>query len=186
MNVYCTSFVSIFLSIIVISISPSSSSSSSLGHKLTDTEIKQLCSKTGNLESCYKILKSDHRTSNVDARGLAEVSIDLASKKANQIHSELNSMAKATRNSRSRNTYSLCSKNYNDIIRDLEAAKNKLKLGAYNDIPIQVKDASEENKNCEQVFHGGPIDRAHLKKKINDVQLMLSIVTVMTNNLNKK
>ncbi|KAI3468918.1 hypothetical protein Pfo_025581 [Paulownia fortunei] len=181
MAVFHTSSVLILMSIIFMSIT-----ASSIGHKIKDTEIKHLCSKTSNLGGCYKLLKSDHRTANVDARGLAEVSVDLASNKANKIHSQLNSFAKATHDSRLRNKYDLFTKNYNDVIRDLEVAKNNLHSGAYRNMPVQVKDASEEIKNCEKVFDGASSDHAHIKKKNQDFEFLLSIVKVMLDNLNKK
>ncbi|KAL8031246.1 hypothetical protein ABFX02_13G012300 [Erythranthe guttata] len=84
----------ILLSIIFISISPLS-----LGFKVTDTQIKYICSKTSNPNRCFKLLKSDHRIINADAKGLAQISINLAS-----------------------------TQSYNDIIRDLEViAKDKVK-----------------------------------------------------------
>ncbi|KAI3455855.1 hypothetical protein Pfo_012518 [Paulownia fortunei] len=181
MAVLGTSFVLILVSIIFLSITPSSTC-----HKITDTEIKHLCSKTSNLGGCYKLLKSDHRTANVDARGLAEVAVDLASNKANKIHSQLNSFAKATHDSRLRNIYNLCSKNYNDVIRDLKVTKNNLHSGAYRNMPVQVKDAYEEIKNCEKVFDGASSDQANIKKKNQDFEFLLSIVKVTSDNLEKK
>ncbi|PIM99406.1 hypothetical protein CDL12_28093 [Handroanthus impetiginosus] len=159
---------------------------SSTAHYLTDNEIKHLCSKTGNLEACHKLLKSDHRTAKVDAKGLTEVSVDLASNKANKIRTQLNSFSKATHDSGLRNLYNLCSKNYDDAIRDLEVAKKNLHSGAYKDISIQINDAVEEVKICEIVFNGASSDRAHIKKKNKDLEFCLNIVKVTSDNLNKK
>lgn len=181
MAIFDTSSILILVSIIFLSITPSS-----IGHKVTDTEIKHLCSKTNNHEDCYKLLKSDHRTTNVDARGLAEVSVDLASNKASKIHSQLNSFAKGTHKSQLRNIYNLCSKNYNDVIRDLKVVKNNLLSGAYKNIPIQVTDATEEIKSCKQVFDAAPSDYMHMKTKNKDVEFLLSIVKVTSDNLNQK
>ncbi|KAI3455856.1 hypothetical protein Pfo_012519 [Paulownia fortunei] len=167
--------------IIFISIIPSST-----GHKIKDTEIKHLCSKTSNLGRCYKLLKSDHRTTNVDAKGLAEVSVDLASNNANKIYSQLNSFAKATHDSRLRNIYNSCSKNYDDAIRDLEVVKKNLHSGAYNNIPVQVKDVSEEIKSCEKVFNGASSDHANIKKRNQDFEFLISIVKITLDNLKKK
>ncbi|KAK6161651.1 hypothetical protein DH2020_005032 [Rehmannia glutinosa] len=179
MAIFHTSIVLILVSIILISISPSS-----IAHKLTDTEIKHLCSKTRNPEGCYTILKSDHRTANIDAKGLAQVSLDLASERARKIQAQLNAFAKATHDSRLRNVYESCSKKYDDIVHDLEAAKKNLRS---KHVPIRVKDASEENKSCEKVLDGASTsDRTYLQKKIQDVKFMLTIVKVMWDNLNKK
>ncbi|KAL0442360.1 UNVERIFIED_CONTAM: hypothetical protein Slati_1958700 [Sesamum latifolium] len=148
----------------------------STGHKLTDTEIKHLCSKTSNLGGCYKLLKSDPRTANVDARGLAEVSIDLASNKANKTYSLINSFINTTHDSQLKNIYKLCSSNYNDVIRDFKAIKNYLHAGSYKNIPVQVKDASEEIKQCKKVFGGATNDRAHIKKKNQELEFLINIV----------
>ncbi|KAK4440312.1 hypothetical protein Salat_0366100 [Sesamum alatum] len=175
-----TSFVFILVTIVFMSMTPTSTC-----NKLTDTEIKHLCSKTSNVGGCYKLLKSDPRTANVDARGLAKVSVDLASNKANKTHSLLNSFVNATHDSRLKNIYKLCSSNYNDAIRDLKAIKNYLHSGAYKNIPSQVKDASEEIKQCKKVYGGANSDRAHIKKKNQEFELLISIVEVTSDNLNK-
>ncbi|KAL0374612.1 UNVERIFIED_CONTAM: hypothetical protein Sradi_3376900 [Sesamum radiatum] len=158
---------------------------SATGNKLTDTEIKHLCSKTNNLESCYKLLKSDPRTKNVDAKGLLEISVDLASKKANKTYSLINSFVNTTHDSRLKNIYKSCSSNYNDVIRDLKAIKKYLKSGAFKNIHVQVKDASEEIKQCKKVFGGTSRDGAHIKKKNQEFEFLISIVEVTSNNLNK-
>ncbi|KAG8385144.1 hypothetical protein BUALT_Bualt03G0011200 [Buddleja alternifolia] len=181
MSISGTSSVLILISIVFASIAPSSA-----GNKVTDTKIRQLCSKTSNLMVCYKLLKSDHRTANVDAKGLAEISVDLAYNKANKVHSQLNSFAKAVQVSHLRNIYNLCTKNYEDAIHDLEVAKKNLKSGAYKNMPIQVKDAFEEIKSCENVLNGATsTDDADIKKKNQDVKFLVSIVKVTADNLNK-
>ncbi|KAL0386059.1 UNVERIFIED_CONTAM: hypothetical protein Sradi_3000200 [Sesamum radiatum] len=154
-------------------------------NKLTDTEIKHLCSKTSNRENCYQVLKSDPRTRNVDARCLAEVSIDLASKKATKTHSLINSFVNKTHDSRLKNIYKSCSSNYNDAIRDLKVIKNYLKSGAFKNIPVQVKDASEEIKQCKKVFGGATSDGAHIKKRNQEIEFLISIVEVTSSNLRK-
>ncbi|KAL0363712.1 UNVERIFIED_CONTAM: hypothetical protein Scaly_1326400 [Sesamum calycinum] len=179
MTIFSTSLVFILISIIFISITPSS-----IGQKLTDTEIKHLCSKTNNLEGCYKLLKSDPRTANVDARGL--VYVDLASNKANKTHSLFNSFINTTHDSRLTNIYKKCSSNYNDVIRDLKIIKNSLQSGAYKNIHVQVKDAFEKIKQCKKVFSGASSDRVHIKKKTQEFEFLLSIVDVTPGNLNKK
>ncbi|KAL0410537.1 UNVERIFIED_CONTAM: hypothetical protein Slati_3643400 [Sesamum latifolium] len=154
MAIFSTSFVLILISIALMSIAPSAT-----GNKFTDTEIKNLCSKTNNIGSCYKLLKSDPRTKNVDARGLVEISVDTTH------DSLINSFVNTTHDSRLKNIYQSCSSNYNDIIRDLKVIKNYLKSGAFKNIHVQVKDASEEIKQCKKVFGGATIDGAHIKKK---------------------
>ncbi|KAL7086629.1 hypothetical protein ACP275_13G012500 [Erythranthe tilingii] len=171
MNMFTTfSHVFILVSIILIS--------STTCTKITDKEIKHLCSKTSNPDRCYKLLKSDHRITNVDAKGLAQISIDLAAKNAKEIHSVLNALVQGTHSARLREMYNRCSKNYNDAIRHLEAAKNNLKSGG-----VQVADASKDNKQCEEVFR---VDHSHMKKKNDDFNFVLSVVKVVVNNLNKK
>ncbi|KAG8385221.1 hypothetical protein BUALT_Bualt03G0019600 [Buddleja alternifolia] len=183
MAISCTSSsVLILISIVFTSIAPSLAS-----NKVTDTEIKQLCSKTNNLAVCYKLLKSDHRTANVDAKGLADISVDWASNKAHKIHSQLNSFAKTIRDSHLKNIYNSCSKNYEDAIHDLEVAKKNLKSSVYKNMPVQVKDTSEEIKSCENLFNGASSnDHAHIKKKNQDFEFLVGIVKIMVDNLKKK
>ncbi|KAL0336527.1 UNVERIFIED_CONTAM: hypothetical protein Sradi_4864600 [Sesamum radiatum] len=180
MAAFSTSFMLTLISIVFISITPSVTS-----NRLTDTEINHLCSNTNNLENCYKLLKSDPRTSNVDARGLAEVSVDLASKKANKIHSLINSFVNKSHDSRLKNIYKSCSNNYNDAIYDLKVIKNYFKSGAFKNIPIQVKDASDEIKQCKKVFGVSTSDCAHIKKRNQAVEFLISIVEATSSNLSK-
>ncbi|KAL7128655.1 hypothetical protein ABFS83_13G008800 [Erythranthe nasuta] len=168
MNMFTTfSHVFILVSIIFIS--------STTCTKITDEEIKQLCSKTSNLNRCYKLLKSDHRITNVDAKGLAEISIDLASKNAKEIHSVLSVLANGTRSSQLREMYNHCAANYYNIIRDLEEAKKNPNMGA-----AQVAVASEEIKSCKIVF---AVDHSHVSKKNEDFSFLLSVVRVTVDNL---
>ncbi|KAL0386051.1 UNVERIFIED_CONTAM: hypothetical protein Sradi_2999400 [Sesamum radiatum] len=154
-------------------------------NRLIDTEIKHLCSKTSNFENCYKVLNSDPRTRNMDARGLAEVSIDLASKKANKTHSLINSFVNKTHDSRLKNIYKSCYSHYNDAIRDPKVIKNYLKSGAFKNIPIQVKDASEEIIKCKKVFGRATSDGAHIKNKNQEIKFLISIVEVTSSNLSR-
>ncbi|KAL2244558.1 UNVERIFIED_CONTAM: hypothetical protein Sindi_2724000 [Sesamum indicum] len=170
MAIFGTSFVFILISIVT---------------KLTDTEIKHLCSKTSNFGGCYKLLKSDPRTTNVDERGLAEVSVDLASNKANKTYSLINSFINATHDSQLKNIYKLCSSNYYDVIRDLRVIKNYLHSGADKNIPVQVKDASEEIKQCKKVLGGATGDRAHIKKKNQELEFLISVVEITSDNVKK-
>ncbi|KAK6150196.1 hypothetical protein DH2020_017721 [Rehmannia glutinosa] len=176
-----TFVVLILISIIFISVTPSSA-----GHKMTDTEINYLCSRTINRVACYKFLKSDPRTANVDAKGIADVSIDLASKEANKIMSRFNRLAEASKSQKT--LYRQCAKNYNDAIRDLEVAKKNLHAGVYKYVHGQVQDASEEIKSCDKLFKGKsniPVN-ADIMKKNQDFEFLLSVVKVLTDNLNIK
>ncbi|KAK4421963.1 hypothetical protein Salat_2147000 [Sesamum alatum] len=100
-------------------------------------------------------------------------------------HIPFNSSVSATHDSRLKNIYKLCSSNYNDAIRDLKAIKNYLHSGAYKNIPSQVKDAYEEIKQCKKVYGGATTDRAHIKKKNQEFELLISIVELTSDNLNK-
>ncbi|KAL7131253.1 hypothetical protein ABFS83_13G186000 [Erythranthe nasuta] len=159
---------------------------SSTGHKITDTQIKHLCSKTHNFNGCYKLLKSDYHSVHVDLQGLAGFSLDLALKVGNKISSYLNSLAEETHDSQLRNVYGLCSDNYNDAIHDLEVAKENLNTGSYSKMPVQIKDAFEETENCKDLLDiSTSTDPADIKKKNRHFQFLISIVMVISINLNK-
>ncbi|KAL7089633.1 hypothetical protein ACP275_13G196400 [Erythranthe tilingii] len=157
---------------------------SSTGHKITDTQIKHLCSKTHNFNGCYKLLKSDYHSVHVDLQGLAGLSIDLALKVGNKSNSYLNSLAEETHDSQLRNVYGLCSDNYNDAIHDLEVAKENLNTGSYSKMPVQIKDAFKETESCNDLLETST-DPADIKKKNRHFQFLISIVMVISINLNK-
>ncbi|GER40985.1 invertase inhibitor [Striga asiatica] len=179
-----TSFLSILIVIITIS---SASISSSTCHKLNDNEIKHLCSKTSNLLNCYKLIKTDNRTTNHGSNGLANYLIEMATQKAKKIQAELNSFAnKATQHSELRKKYSLVSKKYSEIIRNLEAAKKDIKSHAYKNLYGPVKSAYEETVKSVKLLGGFMDHRAHLQKQNKDLEFVLSIAKAVGDGLNKK
>lgn len=60
--------------------------------------------------------------------------------------------------------------------------KKLRKACIYTKMPVRVKDASEETVGCEGAFDGTSTDPAHVEKKNQDFQFLLSIVKVMLDN----
>ncbi|GFZ16628.1 hypothetical protein Acr_25g0010370 [Actinidia rufa] len=82
-------------------------------------------------------------------RALTEVAIDLASSKAKDIHKKLDSLYDKTSNSRMKDRYNSCSKNYHDAMRDLEETKRLFNDHDYKRILVQVNDVVEEVHDCK-------------------------------------
>ncbi|KAI7994962.1 Pectinesterase inhibitor [Camellia lanceoleosa] len=113
-------------------------------------KLKQICSKTIDQRQCMRLMKSDSRTADTNIRRLTEVAIDLAYRKAKEIHSHLNSRDdKRVIYPITDGFSSSCAKNYQDAIRDLEQTRKLFYDGDYKRIVVQVNDAKEEVLYCK-------------------------------------
>ncbi|KAI7994967.1 Pectinesterase inhibitor [Camellia lanceoleosa] len=112
--------------------------------------LKKICSKTIDQRQCMRLMKSDSRTADTNIRRLTEVAIDLAYRKAKEIHSDLNSRDdKRVIYPINDGFSSSCAKNYQDAIRDLEQTRKLFYDGDYKRIAVQVNDAKEEVVYCK-------------------------------------
>ncbi|XP_057478858.1 pectinesterase inhibitor-like [Actinidia eriantha] len=141
-------------------------------------KLKKLCSKTDNGGLCMKFMKSDSRTVDADNRALTEVAIDLASSKAKDIHKKLNSLYDKTSNSRMKDRYNSCSKNYHDAMRDLEETKRLFNDHDYKRILVQVNDVVEEVHDCKNQLDKLEKGVSGLKKKAKEFELLCDVIKV--------
>lgn len=119
----------------------------------TAQHVKDLCSKTSRSDDCWRALKPElNRFESSDDRATVGAALDLAIAKSDQIHDKLNQLYADSKNEDLKEKYITCSKNYNDVNRNMVVARSALDSGADKNIPVQVKDAEEELKNCRKEF----------------------------------
>ncbi|CAA2991558.1 pectinesterase inhibitor-like [Olea europaea var. sylvestris] len=176
-NITCTiiSVVHFFLPVNVI---PSSTCYSPV-----EVDLQQICDKTFNSLECLNQFKSDPRSLNTDIKGLAGVSVDLALNKANTVHTQYNQLYSDTKDSNLQEKYITCSKSYNDAIRDLETVKKYLDDNRYELIPVEINDALQEVKSCENAFKRDPFDPARMDNHNDEFKLLCYMVKVTSSSL---
>lgn len=128
------------LLIITLFISPS------LAHEKHAT-LKKICSKTFNTNWCMELMKKDSRTSNADNRG--EVTIGLAFSTALDIQKQLNDRIYTDcYNPKLKDLFVACSKDYEDIVRDLERTKKHFSDGYTQRLAAEAENVLEEVNEC--------------------------------------
>ncbi|KAH6796127.1 hypothetical protein C2S51_037113 [Perilla frutescens var. frutescens] len=145
----------------------------------TDTKgyLRDLCSKTNKSNECWKILKPElYRFSDSSDKNIASIVMDMAKAKSNEVHDKLNHYYSDSKNDELKDKYTSCSKNYNDINRNLIVTERDLDSDNYANIPVQINDASEELKNCMQEFEKDSFDPAHIRDRNKELGLYLEIV----------
>lgn len=147
--------------------------------KNTEQYLIDLCSQTNRSNDCWKILKPEsYRFNGSDEKTAIEAVIDLAANKSKIIHDRLNKLYTDSRNEQLKEKYITCSKNYNDVNRNLVVARQNVDSKNHKSISVQLKDAVEELKSCEREFEWGSFDPAHIGDRNKELGLYLDIVSV--------
>lgn len=147
--------------------------------KNTEQFLRDLCSQTNRSSDCWKILKPEsYRFNGSDNKTAVEAVIDLAANKSKIIHDRLNKLYVDSGNEQLKEKYISCSKNYNDVNRNLVVAQQDIDSNNHVSIRIQLKDAVEELESCEKEFESGSFDPAHIGDRNKELRLYLDIVSV--------
>ncbi|KAL2494038.1 pectinesterase inhibitor-like [Forsythia ovata] len=174
------SSVLISMALIFLSVIPSS-----MCNPLKENDLIHICSKTQNASECLNQFKSDSRSLNTDEKGIAEVAVDLALNKANEVHNQYNQLYRDTKDSKLQEKYIACSKNYNDAIRDLQLVKKLLDINRYKLIHVEINDALQEVINCISAFKREPIDPVQIDYQNEEFKLLSYMVKFTTDRLVK-
>ncbi|XP_073158759.1 pectinesterase inhibitor-like [Henckelia pumila] len=156
--------------------------------KEKDGELRDLCSKTHDPDLCWKLLKSERSKFHTDTKGVVEVSIDLAKEKAKETKDKLSRLGEESKNEKLKVKYFSCKKNYDDAIRDLNEAKEKLRKKEYYSgmIPVLVDDVIDEVKSCNNDFDNGAYDPARIQKMNVEFGVYVDLVKVAVDCLLKE
>ncbi|GFQ04470.1 pectinesterase inhibitor [Phtheirospermum japonicum] len=167
--------------IIMIAISPS------LGRREKsdrEKELRDLVSQTDESKESWKIIKPQlSRFTDTDPKIVADVILDLAITRGDEIHEQLNRLHEDSRNDELKSKYLSCSKNYNDAIRNLKLAKRNLGSDDFHKIPIEIDDTIEELNSCVLEFEGDSFDPAHIRNRQKEFGNYVNIVKVATDRL---
>lgn len=172
--------------ILTIAIPVSTSHRKKWGESSKDTEqyLRDLCTKTDRSEECWKILKPElYRFGDSDEGTVAGAVIDLAIAKSDEIHDKLKQDYSDSKNDELKEKYNSCSRNYNDVNRNLVAARRDLDSDVRRNIAVQIKDAGEELKKCKREFEKESFDPAHIRDRNKEIGLYLEIVRAAAHGL---
>ncbi|KAL6502194.1 hypothetical protein OROHE_024787 [Orobanche hederae] len=144
-------------------------------------DLKEFCAQTGKSKECWKIIKPKLREfHDTDPKTVADVILDLARAKGDEIHEELNQLYKDSRDDGLKEKYLSCFKNYNDAIRNLNLAWRNLESDNYQNIPVQIDDTIEEMKGCRFEFNKDSFDPSHIRNREKEFRVYVDIAKVAT------
>ncbi|KAK6795089.1 hypothetical protein RDI58_008542 [Solanum bulbocastanum] len=145
--------------------------------------IDDICSKTLKKAVCLSALRADPRSKGANLEGLATISIDLSQKKAKSTHDLVSTLLKQATDPNLKTRYSSCLENYNDTINDLGELSGFLKSKDYESLNIHASAASDGPSTCDDNFSGPPTESPQLKNASDNLQGLISIILVVSNQL---
>ncbi|XP_075481349.1 pectinesterase inhibitor-like [Primulina tabacum] len=151
-----------------------------------DGDLRDLCSKTHDPELCWKLLKPERSRFHTDTTGVVEVAIELAKGKADEIQDKISRLGEESNNEKMKEKYWSCSKNYGDVIRDLNEAKRMLRKREYSALPVLVDDVIDELKSCHNNFDNGAFDPAHIQNRNMEFRVYADLLKVAVDCLLKE
>lgn len=146
-------------------------------------KLKAVCSKTFNGHWCVEIMKKDRRTSYADNRAITEVAIDLAYDKAQDIQDRLNDRADMDYEPQLKQQFVTCSKDYKDVVRELEETKNHFKDGNAQRVAAAADDVIEEINDCDDMLDRLKSEETKDIRTMNDeVELLCDVIKISSSD----
>lgn len=175
----------IFIIALILAIAIPISTARRRRSKDADKYLRDLCSKTDDSKKCWNILEpKSHQFADPDERDVANVVIELAIAKSKEIRDKLGQRSFSdSDNGKLKQKYRSCSKNYNEIDRNLELAQRSLDSDDYRNISDQIDDAGEELKRCRLDFVADPLDPSYIGDPNTEFGLYLDMVRVSVGRL---
>jgi pectinesterase inhibitor-like protein len=152
---------------------------------MPSTKIDNICSRTQNHSFCLDVLRSTHRKPDLDLRGLAQITLDLASSNATKTINLLHSLIKQTKSPQLRECYTSCSQNYDTLIGDLDQAKIYLSSRDHSGVNVITAGVLAEISDCKERFAEPLVDPSTLPKRNRDLENICTIILVISNVLSQ-
>ncbi|KAL6502193.1 hypothetical protein OROHE_024786 [Orobanche hederae] len=172
---------------IALTIMMMSTISPSLGRKEKsniEKDLRDLCSHTDKSKECWRIIKPKlSEFSSTDPKIVADVVLDLATKKCDEIYQELNLLYEYSTEDKMKKKYLSCSENYKNAIVNLILARRNLESDGCRNIPVQISDTIGELDGCELEFDKDSFDPAQIRNRMKEFRVYVYIVKVATDRL---
>lgn len=107
---------------------------------------------------CLSIFNSAPGSHQADLKGLALISVDVTTKKAEQTLGDIRNLIKLpTGNNMMKQCLDVCKENYGDAVADLKDSAGSIKSGRIGDARTQLSAAFDAADTCESCFQEGKI-----------------------------
>ncbi len=151
---FCASsslLISLLLAILCIS-----PAQSSLGVKIGQDVLTDLCYKTEDSSFCLQALKSDPQTTTTDLWGIAGLSINLAKTTVTKTHTFIKSQLDQTTDPQLKKQYSQCLDSYDDAIGNIEYAAQTFSSNDYGGVNSAASACMTDVSDCQDATSSLP------------------------------
>ncbi|KAL3616759.1 hypothetical protein CASFOL_039153 [Castilleja foliolosa] len=149
-----------------------------------EQELRDLVSQTNDTNESWKIIKPQlSRFNDTDPKIVADVILDLAITRGDEIHEQLNRLHEDSRDDDLRSKYLSCSRNYKNAISNLERARENLGSDEFDNIFVKIDETIEELNRCGVEFEGDSFDPAHIRNRQKEFGNYVNLVKVATDYL---
>ncbi|KAL3616762.1 hypothetical protein CASFOL_039156 [Castilleja foliolosa] len=147
-------------------------------------ELRDLVSQTDDTEESWKIIKPQLiRFNDTDPKIVADVILDLAITRGDEIHEQLNRLHEDSSDDDLRSKYLSCSRNYKNAISNLEVARENLGSDEFDNSLIKIDETIEELNRCGVEFEGDSFDPYHIRNRQKEFGNYVNLVKVATDYL---
>lgn len=123
-----------------------------------DQLIRKVCSQVYDQSSCLNILKSAPGAANANLKGLAQITINLATSSASGTLHQLQSLEAKTRDSNLKKIYYLCTRHYSSAVNSIHESEKNLRGGDYKSMNMYASAAVSAVADCADEGSSSNID----------------------------
>ncbi|CAN8284314.1 unnamed protein product [Cochlearia groenlandica] len=149
--------------------------------KVSQSDIKNICSKHNNPSFCFNFFKSTPKTTTLDLYGVATILINNASKEALSLQKQFAALEKATTGSDPKQVYSICAEVYDDAVDSCDQALKALKSKNMSDLNTMLSAVITDSDTCRSdlvtIKHGPTLEPQMLRvDNLSEIVLIISDV----------
>lgn len=146
---------------------------------LTTEALKNICKQTQNPSFCLRYLKNRTHIGTTKIYQLAQSSIELAKKYANDLHGEVSLSIKTENDTEVQHLYMICLENYKFAVDALYNAGTHLESGNYPALQVQASLAFEEAESVGNQLKVAPKRASSLRQKTKNLEYQCDIIRAL-------
>ncbi|KAL8036942.1 hypothetical protein ABFX02_11G008800 [Erythranthe guttata] len=143
----------------------------------TSYPLQNICRHAKNRIFCFKLL-GPHP--NASLQELNQIVIDTTISSVTKTASKIQSLLSKTEDPNLKIVYMLCSNYYSAALSALNAGKDKLKSGEYDDLNGAASTVSRDASSCQQIFTIVPSQPIPIASDNNDLDLLSNVFAVVS------
>ncbi|KAI4303004.1 hypothetical protein MLD38_038686 [Melastoma candidum] len=147
--------------------------------KVSGENLTELCSRAVDPTFCVESLESDPRTAASDLRGLANISVGLATSNVTAARRLVERLAEQEADPVLRGRYEQCSGLYREAVKELKKAERSVGKGDFGGMGEWASMVLEKSEDCSDEFTVPPEEPAQLKESNRNVQHLCNVMYVI-------